>query len=97
MAVSAAVFCLFLLFNAATTNENTTSYNLNTTLGDQNVTFNFIHNDTTPQPTEFESTSPTPSSTSTEPPQPTEPAEPLPASGSLPTPVTTGTLPGTRP
>ncbi|KAF3837754.1 hypothetical protein F7725_009522 [Dissostichus mawsoni] len=89
MAVSAAVFCLFLLFNAATTNDNTTSYNLNTTLGDQNVTFNFMENDTTPQPTEFESTSPTPSSTSTEPPQPTEPAEPLPASGRLPTPVTT--------
>ncbi|KAK5925613.1 hypothetical protein CgunFtcFv8_018124 [Champsocephalus gunnari] len=91
MAVSAAVFCLLLLFNAATTNENTTSYNLNTTLGDQNVTFDFMENYTTPQPTEFESTSPTPSSTSTEPPQPTEPlpAEPLPTSGRLPTPVTT--------
>ncbi|KAK5925614.1 hypothetical protein CgunFtcFv8_018124 [Champsocephalus gunnari] len=50
-----------------------------------------MENYTTPQPTEFESTSPTPSSTSTEPPQPTEPlpAEPLPTSGRLPTPVTT--------
>ncbi|KAK5897565.1 hypothetical protein CesoFtcFv8_010616 [Champsocephalus esox] len=50
-----------------------------------------MDNYTTPQPTEFESTSPTPSSTITEPPQPTEPpaAEPLPTSGRLPTPVTT--------
>ncbi|XP_029296843.1 tectonic-1 isoform X2 [Cottoperca gobio] len=87
MAVTATV--LFVLFTVVTTNKNTTSNNLNTKVGDQNVTYNFMENYTTTQPTEFDSTSPTPSSSSTEEPvQPTVPAKPLPASGRLLTPVT---------
>ncbi|XP_076595988.1 tectonic-1 [Chaetodon auriga] len=97
MAASAVVyrftsnlFSVFLLFTAVTTNENTTSYNLNTTVFDyENVTYDVMDNYTTTQPTEFDSTTPTPSSSSTEEPaQPTLPTEPLPVSGSLLTAVT---------
>uniref|UniRef100_UPI0037E71082 tectonic-1 n=1 Tax=Semicossyphus pulcher TaxID=241346 RepID=UPI0037E71082 len=95
MAASASVLCsnlfsLFLLFTAVTTNENTTSNNLNTTVfGDKNVTYDAVENYTTTQPTEFESTTSTPSYSSTEEPvQPTLPAEPLPVNGRLLTPVT---------
>ncbi|XP_070769726.1 tectonic-1 [Enoplosus armatus] len=95
MAASAAgstlnFFCLFLLLTDVTTNENTTSYNLNTTavFGDQNVTYNVTDERTTTQPTEVDST-PTPSDSSTaEPLRPTLPTEPLPVSGRLLTPVT---------
>ncbi|XP_074503945.1 tectonic-1 [Sebastes fasciatus] len=96
MAVSAAVFwssstlfCLFLSFTDVTTNENTTSDNLSTTPGDQDVTYDVTDSYTPTQTTEFDSTpptpTPTPSSSSTEEPpvQPTEepvlptvPAEP---------------------
>lgn len=101
MAASAAVFCsasnlfcLFLLFTAVATNENTTSYNLNMTLfGDQDVTNNATDNYTTTQLAEFDPTTQTPSSSSTqEPVQPTLPIDPLPASGRLLTPVTNGKL-----
>ncbi|XP_051277192.1 tectonic-1 isoform X2 [Dicentrarchus labrax] len=87
---TSSLFSLFLLFPVVTANENTTSYNFNTTVfGEQNVTFNFTDNYTTTPPTEFDSTTPTPSSSSTdEPVQPTLPTEPLPVSGRLLTPVT---------
>ncbi|XP_031733485.1 tectonic-1 isoform X1 [Anarrhichthys ocellatus] len=96
MAVSAAVLwstsnlCLFLLYSAVTTHENTTSYSLNTTYCDQNVTNNVTDNYTTTQPTDFDSTTPTTPrySRTEEPIQPTLPAEPLPVSGRLLTPVT---------
>ncbi|XP_034399174.1 tectonic-1 [Cyclopterus lumpus] len=94
MAVSAAVFlstsnllCLFLLSTAGTTHGNITSYNFNTTYGDQNLTFNVTDNYTTTQPTEFDSTTPTTSSYSSTV-QPTSPAEPLPVTGRLLPPVT---------
>lgn len=99
MAASAVVFCytsilfsLFLLFNAVTTKENTTSYNLSTTVfGYENTTYNIMDNYTNTQPAEFDSTTPTPSYISTEEPvQPTLSSEPLPVSGSLLTPVTNG-------
>ncbi|XP_027147057.1 tectonic-1 isoform X2 [Larimichthys crocea] len=96
MAASAVVlwstlsFSLFLWFSAATAEENTTSYSLSTAVyGDQNVTYNGT--DSSTQPAEFESTTPTaaPSSSSTERPvQPTLSADPLPVSGQLPTPAT---------
>ncbi|XP_070819585.1 tectonic-1 [Chaetodon trifascialis] len=84
------LFSVFLLFTAVTTNENTTSYNLNTTVfGYENVTYDVMDNYTSTQPTEFDSTTPTPSSSSTEETaRPTLPTEPLPVSGSLLTPVT---------
>lgn len=84
------LFSLFLLFTVVTTSENTTNYNLNTTVfGDQNATYIDMANYTTTQPTEFDSTTSTPSFSSTEEPvQPTLPAEPLPVSGRLLTPVT---------
>ncbi|KAL7395646.1 hypothetical protein ABVT39_020737 [Epinephelus coioides] len=95
MAVSAAalwstliLLCLFL-FTAVSSNENTTSYNWNTTLGNQSVTYNVTDSYTTTQPTEFESTTATPGSSSTEgTSQPSLPADPLPVSGQLLTPVT---------
>lgn len=100
MAASAVVlwstlsFSLFLWFSAATAEENTTSYSLSTAVyGDQNVTYNGT--DSSTQPAEFESTTPTaaPSSSSTERPvQPTLSADPLPVSGQLPTPATSGKL-----
>ncbi|XP_042349796.1 tectonic-1-like [Plectropomus leopardus] len=83
------LFCLFLWFSAVTTNESTTSYNWNTTFGEQNVTYNVTDSYTTVQPTEFDWTTSTPSSSST--PRTTEPslpAEPLPLSGRLLTPLT---------
>ncbi|XP_056295551.1 tectonic-1 isoform X2 [Pseudoliparis swirei] len=97
MAVSAAVFlttsnlfCLFLLSTAVTAHGNTTSYNLNTVYGDQNVTYNVTDNYTTTQPTEFDSTTPTTSNyiSTDEPVQPTTPAEPLPVTRRLLPPVT---------
>lgn len=101
MAVSAAVFlttsnlfCLFLLSTAVTAHGNTTSYNLNTVYGDQNVTYNVTDNYTTTQPTEFDSTTPTTSNyiSTDEPVQPTTPAEPLPVTRRLLPPVTEGDL-----
>ncbi|TNN44378.1 Tectonic-1 [Liparis tanakae] len=97
MAVSAPVFlttsnlfCLFLLSTAVTAHGNTTSYNLNTVYGDQNVTYNVTDDYTTTQPTEFDSTTPTTSnySSTDEPVQPTTPAEPLPVTRRLLPPVT---------
>lgn len=83
------LFGLFLLFAAVTANENTTSYNLNTTaFGGRNATYNVTDGYTTTRPTEFDPT-PSPGGTA-EPVQPTLPAEPLPASGRLLTPVTSG-------
>lgn len=82
-------FYLFLLFTAVTTNYNATSYNLNTTaFTDQNLIYNVTDSSAAP---EFEFTTPTPSSSSTEDPvTPTVPGEPLPASGRLLTPGTSG-------
>ncbi|XP_034546051.1 tectonic-1-like isoform X2 [Notolabrus celidotus] len=102
---SSNLFSFFLLLSTVTSNENTTSFNLNTTvLGDRNVTFDAAENDTTSQPTEFDSltthnTTPTLSSPEEEPVQPTlspeeEPVQPtlspdpLPVNGLLLSPVT---------
>lgn len=84
------LFSLLFLFTVVTSSENTTNYNLNTTLfGDQNATYNDMDDYTTTQPAEFDYTTATPSDSSTEEPaQPTLPAEPLPVSGRLLTPVT---------
>ncbi|XP_044220210.1 tectonic-1 isoform X1 [Thunnus albacares] len=81
------LFCLFLLFTAVTADENTTNYTLNTTVfPDQTFTYDVTDSSTTAQP---DSTTPTPGYSSTEYPLwPTVPAEPLPASGHLLTPVT---------
>ncbi len=102
MAASAAVFwftsnlfCLILLFTAVTTNENTSSYNLNMNIlfGDQNVTYNATDNYTTTQTTELDPTTQTPSHSDTqEPVQTILPTDPLPASGRLLTPVTNGKM-----
>uniref|UniRef100_A0A3Q1B646 Tectonic domain-containing protein n=2 Tax=Amphiprion ocellaris TaxID=80972 RepID=A0A3Q1B646_AMPOC len=79
---SSGFFCLFFLFSAVATEENTTSLDLTTPASfDQNVTFAVTENYTV-----FETTT-TPSSGSTEE-EPLLPAEPLPESGRLLTPVT---------
>nr|XP_046262426.1 tectonic-1 [Scatophagus argus] len=80
-----------LLFTAFSISENTTNYELNTTVfGDQGVIFNSTDNNTTTQPTEFHSSTPTPAYSSAQGPVlATLPAEPLPVSGRLLTPVTT--------
>ncbi|XP_071313644.1 tectonic-1-like isoform X3 [Trachinotus anak] len=98
MAASAAVlwslliFCLFLSFTVATTDENSSRYTFNTTASvDRNVTYTVTqgYGYTTRQPPESEVTEPTPSYTSTvESGQPKPAAEPLPASGRLLTPAT---------
>ncbi|XP_053180447.1 tectonic-1-like [Scomber japonicus] len=84
---AAAWFCSFLLFTAVTTDENTTSYNFNTTdYPELNFTYSFTDSSTTSQP---DSTTTTPSYSSTaDPLRPTVPGDPLPASGYLLTPVT---------
>ncbi|XP_070693441.1 tectonic-1 [Pempheris klunzingeri] len=90
------LFSLFLLFSAVTTNDNTTSYNLETTASyEQNVTYGVTDSFlTTVEPAEFELTTQTASPSSTqEPVRPTLPAEPLPVSGRLLTPVSSGKLP----
>ncbi|KAM7000790.1 tectonic-1 [Tautogolabrus adspersus] len=83
------LFILLFLFSAVTSNENTTSYSFNTTVFvDDNVTNDAAENDTTTQPEEFESPTPTTAPSSTEEPAPTTlPPEPLPVSGRLITPV----------
>lgn len=90
------VFSLFLFFTAVSSNENATSYNNFHTaaFGDQNVTFNDMDNDTTTQPTEFDSTTPTTLSYSSteEPVLPTLTTEPLPVSDRLLSVVTNGNL-----
>ncbi|KAM9376175.1 tectonic-1 [Pholidichthys leucotaenia] len=96
MAVSAAtlwsaavILCLFFIFTAVTTNENTTGDIYNTTaFGEQNFTVTVTDTYTaTTEPALFESSSPTPSSSSVEE-ESSLPGEPLPASGRLLTPVT---------
>ncbi|CAK6977854.1 tectonic-1-like [Scomber scombrus] len=84
---AAAWFCSFLLFTAVTTDENTTSYNFNTTdYPELNFTYSFTDSSTTARP---DSTTTTPSYSSTDDPlRPTVPGDPLPASGYLLTPVT---------
>ncbi|KAM7417068.1 hypothetical protein PAMA_016938 [Pampus argenteus] len=97
MASAAAVwsisdlFCLFLLFTAVTTDENTTSYNLNTTeFAKDNFTYNVTDISAfLTDVTESASPTPTPGYSSTQyPVTPTLPAEPLPVSGRLLTPAT---------
>ncbi|XP_047441622.1 tectonic-1 isoform X1 [Mugil cephalus] len=81
------IFCLFILFTAVTTNENTTNDNFNATLfGDKNSDYTTANYYTTTEPTVFEFTTSTTSSSSTE--EPAAPAEPLPVSGRLLNPVT---------
>lgn len=88
---------LFILFIDATTSENTRNYNFSVTVfGDQNATYIDMDNLTT-LPTGFDSTTPVPSSSTEEPVQPTLPAEPLPVSGRLLTPVLNGNRPYTAP
>lgn len=89
---------LFVLFIDATTSENTTNYNFSVNVfGDQNATYIDMDNFTTTMPTGFDSTTPVPSSSTEEPVKPTLPAEPLPVSGRLLTPVFNGNRPYTAP
>lgn len=84
------LFGIFPLFIAVITSDNSTIYNLNTTvLGDENDTSLDLFSTSTPQPTGVDLTTPTPSGSGTEEPVlPTASTEPLPVSGRLPTPVT---------
>uniref|UniRef100_A0A8C6WHL2 Tectonic domain-containing protein n=1 Tax=Neogobius melanostomus TaxID=47308 RepID=A0A8C6WHL2_9GOBI len=91
MAAVCAVFYSLLvhLFFLAITTENITSYNSSTTISpDQNSTLNFTEADTSTEPTQFESTTPTSTSSRTEPPEPELPDDPLPMSGHLLQPTT---------
>lgn len=91
MAPFAAVFCsvmlnLFFLLIATETNSN---YSLNSTMfPEQNDTFNSSDIYTTTQFTQFESTTLITTLSSTKPPAPVLPADPMPLSGRLPTPLT---------
>lgn len=82
---------IFFLFIDATCSENTTNYNFSVTVfGEKNATYIDMDNFTTTIPTGFDSTTPLPSSSTEEPVQPALPAEPLPISGRLLTPVIDG-------
>ncbi|XP_074530834.1 tectonic-1-like [Halichoeres trimaculatus] len=85
------LFSAFLLLSTVTAQENTTIFDFNTTaFNDRNVTFDAAQeNVSSTQPTEVDSTTPTPTPISPEEPfLPTLLPEPLPVNGHLPIPVT---------